>query len=311
MAEGAGVVPTILLTGFLGAGKTTLLNRLIAHYGDRRLVLLINEFGAVGIDGRLLRQGNYQTVELNRGSLFCICVRTDFIAEIERIADQLRPELLIIEATGLADTTEMEKMLALPVLRRCVEVVVCLCVVDCQTFPKIKDVLRAPVSQVRSADLVLVNKCDLVSTKQAEQVVAAVRSLAPHARVLHTQYAEFPLEILDSIRRPKLSAQGPPGEGRPDPVFSHTLQADGDFSRAAWERFMASLGPGLMRLKGFISLEGQHTYVDATMASISLHPTGQPTLGRNEVVVIGRGLNRAQVESSFVQNLHASEQPAG
>ena len=111
------MIPTILLTGFLGAGKTTLLNRLIAHYGSRRLAVLVNEFGQAGIDGQLLRQGDYQLVQLNRGSLFCICVRTDFIAEVERIARQLEPELLLIEATGLADTSEMEKMLALPTLR--------------------------------------------------------------------------------------------------------------------------------------------------------------------------------------------------
>ncbi|MDZ7386397.1 MAG: GTP-binding protein [candidate division KSB1 bacterium] len=303
MAEGAAMIPTILLTGFLGAGKTTLLNRLIGHYADRRLVLLINEFGTVGIDGRLLREGNYEKVELNRGSLFCICVRTDFIAEVERIAQELRPDLLLIEATGLADTSEMEKMLALPALRSCVRVTACVCVVDCQTFPKIKGVLRAPVSQVRSADLVLVNKCDLVPPEVVEQVSAAVQDLAPHAQVLRTQFADFPLEILDTIRRPEVSATGPPGEGRPDPLFSYTLQAQGDFDRESWERFVASLGPGLTRMKGFISLEGQQAYVDATMANISLHHTGRPADGRNEVVIIGQGLQRAKLEASFLQAL--------
>ena len=105
-------IPTIILTGFLGAGKTTLLNRLIEHYNSERTVLLINEFGQVSIDGELLAEGNYEKIELNKGSLFCICVRTDFIFEVERIAKELKPELLIIEATGLADTSEMEKMLA-------------------------------------------------------------------------------------------------------------------------------------------------------------------------------------------------------
>ena len=93
------MIPTILLTGFLGSGKTTLLNRLIDHYKSKRTVLLINEFGKVGIDGELLVEGNYEKIELNKGSLFCICVRTDFIFEVETIATQIKPELLIIEAT--------------------------------------------------------------------------------------------------------------------------------------------------------------------------------------------------------------------
>ncbi|MGQ9560107.1 MAG: GTP-binding protein [Candidatus Oleimicrobiaceae bacterium] len=143
MAEGAAVIPTILLTGFLGAGKTTLLNRLIEHYRSRRMALLINEFGQVGIDGHLLRPGNYHKVELNRGSLFCVCVRTDFIAAVDYIGRKLKPELLLTEATGIADTAEMEKMLALPVLRAHVQLLACICLVDCQSFLKVKDVLRA------------------------------------------------------------------------------------------------------------------------------------------------------------------------
>ena len=103
-------IPTIILTGFLGAGKTTLLNRLIDYYQSTRTVLLINEFGQVGIDGQLLAAGNYQKIELNKGSLFCICVRTDFIDEVERIATEMRPELLIIEATGLADLPTKQKV---------------------------------------------------------------------------------------------------------------------------------------------------------------------------------------------------------
>ncbi len=103
MDQRSGRIPTILLTGFLGAGKTTLLNRLITHCQSTRSVLLINEFGQVGIDGELLAAGNYEKVELNRGSLFCICVRTDFIAEVERIARGIRPELLIIEAARIRD----------------------------------------------------------------------------------------------------------------------------------------------------------------------------------------------------------------
>ncbi|MBC7186967.1 MAG: GTP-binding protein [Calditrichaeota bacterium] len=296
------MIPTILLTGFLGAGKTTLLNRLVEHYAGRRLVLLVNEFGTIGIDGRLLRKGDYELIELNRGSLFCICVRTDFITEVERIARELRPDLLLIEATGLADTSEMEKMFALPTLRSLVELVACVCLVDCQTFLKLKDVLRAPVSQVQNADLILVNKCDLVGPDQVEQVVASVRELAPRAQLLRTQFAEFPLNVLDKIRRPQSPVSGPLGEGRPDRVFSYTLQAEGDFDRGGWERFVASLGPGLMRMKGFISLDGQRTYVDATMTRISLSATGAAD-GRNELVIIGQGLHRTEVESAFLGEL--------
>ncbi|MBN1543553.1 GTP-binding protein, partial [candidate division KSB1 bacterium] len=230
MAQEPRLIPTLLLTGFLGAGKTTLLNRLIDYYHSQRTVLLINEFGEVGIDGALLHQGNYQKIELNKGSLFCICVRTDFIAEVERIADELDPDLLIIEATGLADTSEMERMLALPNLRRRIRLQASICLVDPQNFLKISTYLKAPLSQVRNADLVLINKIDRVDAEELQKTEAKVREIAPNVPVVRTSYAEFDLALLQGLSHSALEAVEELGEGRPDPVLSLTLEAKGSFA---------------------------------------------------------------------------------
>ncbi|MDZ7331653.1 MAG: GTP-binding protein [candidate division KSB1 bacterium] len=297
------MIPTILLTGFLGAGKTTLLNRLIGHYRSKRTVLLINEFGKVGIDGELLTPGTYQKVELNKGSLFCICVRTDFIFEVERIATDLRPELLIIEATGLADTSEMEEMLALPNLKNHVELKANICLVDCQNFLKIKDTLRAPISQIQTADLVLLNKIDLVSDAQVEQVAAAVVSISPGVPILRTKYAEFDLTILDAIQHPKAVTTGELGEGRPDPVASVTLESEGQFTHESWDRFRDHLPTNLMRLKGFIFIGQQCYYVDATMDQFIMKPILDGSIRQNRLVLIGRRLNEEEIERQFFSNL--------
>ena len=299
-------IPTILLTGFLGAGKTTLLNRLIEHYKSQRTVLLINEFGQVGIDGELLVAGNYEKVELNKGSLFCICVRTDFIDEVERIATQLQPELLIIEATGLADTTEMEKMLALPNLRDRIQLQACMCLVDCQNFLKIKEFLNAPLSQVRSADLVLINKIDLVPEQQVQEVMQAVREISDTTPLLKTTYANFPLEQLDALRHPAITEQEAPGEGRPDPVASFTLEAPGDFSQQGWDQFTAFAKPALMRLKGFISLKGRSYYVDATSDSWTMTLTSKIAPQTNRIVLIGQTFRQQEVEELFQSALSLS-----
>lgn len=296
-------IPTIILTGFLGAGKTTLLNRLIEHYRSERTVLLINEFGQVGIDGELLAEGNYEKVEVNKGSLFCICVRTDFIFEVERIARELKPELLIIEATGLADTSEMEKMLALPNLREIIELQACLCVVDCQNFLKITEFLNAPISQVKHADLALINKIDLVPAEQVRQVMEAVREIAPDIPVIRTAFVDFPLEQLRTIRHPDIRATGKPGEGRPDPVASFTLEAHGRFSRESWEAFTALLKPELMRFKGFLTLEDEAFYVDATRESWSMTPTTKIAPGTNRLVVIGQRFKEDPLEQAFLAAL--------
>lgn len=300
------MIPTILLTGFLGAGKTTLLNRLIGHCRSQRTVLLINEFGKVGIDGDLLTPGTYQKVELNKGSLFCICVRTDFIFEVERIATELRPELLIIEATGLADTSEMEEMLAMPNLKNHIELKANVCLVDCQNFLKIKDTLRAPVSQIQNADLVLLNKIDLVSDAQVEQVAAAVASISPGVPMLRTKYAEFDLTILDAIQHPKAETSGELGEGRPDPVASVTLESEGQFTPESWARFRNQIPPNLLRLKGFVFIAQQCYYVDATMDQFIMKPILDGSIRQNRLVLIGRKLNEEEIEQQFHSNLFVS-----
>ena len=293
------MIPTVLLTGFLGAGKTTLLNRLIDFYNSYRTVLLINEFGKVGIDGERLNAGNYEKIELNRGSLFCICVRTDFIAEVENIATQLKPDLLIIEATGLADTTEMEKMLALPNLKSHIQLETCICLVDCTTFLKIKDNLKAPVSQLKSADLILINKTDLVSDEQKSQVRKAVSAHVSRIPVIETRYADFPLETLNALHHRSTQSAGEPGEGRPDPVFSLTLESDKRFDEAGWMRFKEFIKPHIMRFKGFVQIDGDARYVDATMDSwseTSLQNNSSPSI---RLVIIGQTLDNELIEKRF------------
>ncbi|MGQ9852130.1 MAG: GTP-binding protein [Candidatus Oleimicrobiaceae bacterium] len=85
--------------------------------------------------------------------------------------------------------------------------------------------------------------------------------------------------------------------------FSHTLQAEGHFSRQGWEGFAGSLGPGLMRPKGFISLEGDAVYVDATTARMTLSSTGRPGDGQNRLVIIGQGLQHQVIEAAFSREL--------
>ncbi len=317
MAQGSGRIPTILLTGFLGAGKTTLLNRLIGHYQSQRTVLLINEFGKVGIDGELLADGNYEKVEINRGSLFCICVRTDFIAEVERIATQIQPELLIIEATGVADTSEMEKMLALPNVKGHIALAACLCVVDCTNFLKLLDILNAPESQVRSADLVLVNKIDLVSQDQVEKVIAAVREISSDVPVIRTSYVDFPLEVLERLAADRMSApqsgqdarapmgddRAPIGDGRPDPVFSLTLEADGIFTLASWEHFQHFLKPTMLRVKGFVNIAGRSYHIDATSAHWSMSQRETTEERQNRLVVIGQQFKPQTIQQHFNEAL--------
>jgi G3E family GTPase len=308
MVEGPGLIPTILLTGFLGAGKTTLLNRLIEHYRSRRTVLLINEFGQVSIDATRLIPGEYDLVELNKGSLFCICVRTDFIEEVERISRDLHPDLLLIEATGLADTSEMERMLSLPNLKNRIRLEACLCVADATSFFKIYDFLRAPQSQVQNADVILLNKCDAASPQELTATRHALASLSPRAAIIETVHCNLPLDILDKVRRPPAQSDGEPGEGRPDPVHSITLLAEGSMHQSDWPPFCQLFKDTALRVKGYVTIEGVVVHVDAGVDFWLEQQEPERTSGSNQLVIIGQDVQEEEIRNQWAA-LFKNQQP--
>lgn len=299
MDERPGLIPTILLTGFLGSGKTTLLNRLIEHYRSRRTVLLVNEFGQVNIDATRLVPGAYDLVELNKGSLFCICVRTDFIDEVERISRDLRPDLLLIEATGLADTSEMEKMLSLPNLRNRIHVEACLCIVDATSFYKIYNVLRAPQSQVQNADVILLNKVDVAGEKELAATRQALATLQPRARIIETAFCDMPLDTLAELRRPAMPADGELGEGRPDPVHSITLLAEGSMSRSEWQNFDRLFKESALRVKGYVTIEQALVHVDGGIDFWLEEHEPERKAGANQLVLIGQNLDEEEIRKQW------------
>jgi len=106
----------LLITGFLGSGKTTFLNRIINNFPQElKLTILINEFGEIGIDGTLVEGDDIDMMEISRGSIFCVCVKTDFIKGLYELNAKIKPDLLIIESTGLANPSDLKRDLQLPI----------------------------------------------------------------------------------------------------------------------------------------------------------------------------------------------------
>ena len=105
-----------LITGFLGSGKTTLLNRIIKRFPkDKKLTLLVNEFGEVGVDGTLVAGDEIDMMEISKGSIFCVCVKTDFIKGLYELNSKVQPDVMLIESTGVANPSDLKKDLKLPI----------------------------------------------------------------------------------------------------------------------------------------------------------------------------------------------------
>lgn len=191
----------LLITGFLGSGKTTFLNRVIhAVPAGHKLLVLVNEFGDVGIDGALLHKAeqreDFTLVEISKGSIFCACVKADFIKALIRIAEEVRPDILIMEATGVANPGDLQKDLQLPVFKGRFRLKEQVCLLDCPNFGATHSVFVSIEKQMRSSTLFLVNKTDLADAAEIAAVKAAIRQFHPDPTIVETSHAHVPLDDL-------------------------------------------------------------------------------------------------------------------
>ena len=282
-----------LIGGFLGAGKTTFLSGFLKGLSDKRVGLLVNEFGSVGVDGVLLERDGIQMVEVNNGSIFCACLREGFVRTLKAFSQQ-PIDCLLIEHSGMADPGSMNTLLRglAPYLERPYEYRGLICLVDSVTFLEYVDLFAAMENQVAAADLLLVNKIDLVSREQVGAIHQRLRELNDAAAIYDTMYGSIPPAILDGC----LINHGwsCSSSNRPDnrPV-SYTLEAPGiQAERETLEEFCRRLAPCTLRIKGFFpSGEQCWLHIEAVGAQITvLQYPRQENLFRlaGKLVLIGR-----------------------
>ncbi len=197
----ADLTDVFLITGFLGSGKTTLLNRVIrAFRRDRKLAILVNEFGEIGVDGVLVADDDIELVEISKGSIFCVCVKTDFIKGLYALSNTVKPDVLLIESTGVANPSDLKKDLQLPIFNNRYLFKEQFCVIDAAHF---LDAFRAFASlekQIASSSVFIINKSDLAPPETVAEVKAVVAQFHPDPLFFETSYADIPLDFFFNLQ---------------------------------------------------------------------------------------------------------------
>jgi G3E family GTPase len=185
-------IPVTVLTGYLGAGKTTLLNRILSEPHGKKFAVIVNEFGEIGIDNELVVNADEEVFEMNNGCI-CCTVRGDLVSIIDGLMRRKgKFDAIIVETTGLADPAPVAQTFFMDEqvgAKTKLDAVVT--VADAKWLKeRLKDAPEAK-NQIAFADVILINKTDLVSSEDLSEIEARIRGLNPYARLHRTERARI------------------------------------------------------------------------------------------------------------------------
>ena len=251
-----------IISGFLGSGKTTFLRQLLTDMSNRRVGVLINEFGVIGIDGRTIDKNGLEYVEVNNGSIFCSCIKANFLKTMIEL-QKLDIDTLVIENSGLADPSSMNSILEelSAHMQRGYKYIGSVCIVDATLFLKYYKMLPQLVNQVVSSSFVIINKTDLADKKTVDDIENEIMSLNPNAFIKRAVQADVPISGIEK----HLVNSGVIEESYNTPgnrTATYTIKLKKVYKKSSIIAFTKGLSKYALRIKGFVHTDEGWIHVD-------------------------------------------------
>jgi G3E family GTPase len=312
----ADAVPVTILTGYLGAGKTTLLNRILTHEHGKKVAVIVNEFGEVGIDNQLIINADEEIFEMNNGCI-CCTVRGDLIRIIGNLMRRRdKFDHLVIETTGLADPAPViqtffmdEEVQSQSFLDAVVTVV------DAKHIWQHWEADEAQ-EQIAFADVILLNKTDLVEPDTLNELERRIRGMNAMAKIYRSRNADIAMDDLLGVKAFDLNRAleidpeflGEDAHQHDETVGSIAIVEPGAIDGQRLNEWLGILlqskGPDIFRMKGILNIKGENNRyvfqgVHMLFEGTRDRPWKSGETRKNELVFIGRNLDETQLKSEF------------
>ncbi|KFN11828.1 MULTISPECIES: CobW family GTP-binding protein [Bacillus] len=311
------MIPVTILTGFLGSGKTTLLNRILSEEHGKKLAVIVNEIGQIGIDNQLIMNVEEEIMEMTNGCL-CCTVREDLLVALKQLLDvkaegKMDFDGLVIETTGLANPGPIIQTFFLdPVIQSAYKINGVVTVVDSYHIHKHFEKGLEAKEQIAFADMVLVNKLDLVGEEEEKELLTELQGINPTAKLIPTINCEVDIPVLLEIQtfktRDTLEIYPHKEHHHLEGVKSFVLREERPLDLQKLNEWMSAvvqeLGEYLYRYKGILSIDG----VDCRIVFQGVHTLFAASYDRewqegeervSEVVFIGKDINKEWFQEHF------------
>ncbi|AKN31255.1 hypothetical protein Ccar_10485 [Clostridium carboxidivorans P7] len=253
-----------LLTGFLGSGKTTFLTNVLKDLSNEKVGVIMNEFGKIGIDGTIIEKDGMELVEINRGSIFCSCLKLSFVSAMMEMVDR-SIEYLFVESSGLADPSNIGEILDAieSVKGKVYDYKGAICIVDGVHFlEQIKD-LETVERQLKHCHLAVISKIDLIDNKTLEEIKSKIREINNKVTIQEARFGKFDYDFIneDLMKNQWVESEDTTNtvENKPKTI---SLTFTGEVRKEELTAFLKAVCSDCYRIKGFFELEDGWNQVD-------------------------------------------------
>jgi G3E family GTPase len=298
--------PIYLITGFLGSGKTTFIQQAIEYFsGKQKIAIVQNEFAPANIDGKELKRttnADFDILEINNGSVFCVCLLSGFIESLHTFVSTYKPELILMEASGLSDPVSIGQIFNAPLLQNDLYLAGTVCIVDALNVSKHDKLVTRINHQIQIADIVLLNKSDLSTNPVA--VSQRVSSINPFARQFITTHCRVAMdEVFTTDPVPPRKKFYIPGTSSKPDTHSLVFRSSKPLDHQRIDEFLKQLLPNTLRIKGYIYLNNQ-TLLSIQAIGDEIHTAAITGISKNtELIVIGTNVNTEYINALYKSHI--------